>query len=189
MGLSFTRSLAVAAALGVLLTMLSAVTLLPAILGFVGTNIDRLGLPHRTRAHGGRGGVWHRWSRLVQRRPLTALVVGLAVLVVLAAPLFAIRLGFSDNGNRPADDTTRRAYDALADGFGEGFNGPLLLVADLPNGAADLDTLTDLQAELASTDGVATDPHPIANDANQATTMQVYTTNPPQHENTEQRQS
>src|SRR3546814_18068099 len=79
MGLSFTRSLAVAAALGVLLTMLSAVTLLPAILGFVGTNIDRLGLPHRTRAHGGRGGVWHRWSRLVQRRPLTALVVGLAV--------------------------------------------------------------------------------------------------------------
>src|SRR3546814_14568058 len=92
MGLSFPRSLAVAAALGVLLTMLSAVTLLPAILGFVGTNIDRLGLPHRTRAHGGRGGVWHRWSRLVQRRPLTALVVGLAVLVVLAAPLFAIRL-------------------------------------------------------------------------------------------------
>src|SRR3546814_17390353 len=116
--------------------MLAAVTLLPAILGFVGTNIDRLGLPHRTRAHGGRGGVWHRWRRLVQRRPLTALVVGLAVLVVLAAPLFAIRLGFSDNANRPPDDTTRRAYAALADGFGVGLHGPLLLVAHLPTRAA-----------------------------------------------------
>src|SRR3546814_13030275 len=100
MGLSFIRSLAVAAALGVLLTTLSAVTLLPAILGFVGTNIDRLGLPHRTRAHGGRDGVWHGCRCLLPRRTLPATVAGLAALVALAAPPLAIGPGFADNGNR-----------------------------------------------------------------------------------------
>ena len=71
----------------------------------------------------------------MQRRPVPALVVSLVVLLVLAAPLFAIRLGFGDNGNREEGDSIREAYDLLAEGFGPGFNGPLLVAAELPNGA------------------------------------------------------
>src|SRR5688500_17265618 len=96
-GTDLTSALAIAAATGVLLTMLASVTLLPAVLGFVGSNIDRFGLPHRRGAESHRDGFWYRWSRVVQRRPLAALVVSLVVLVTLAAPLFAIRLGFGDN--------------------------------------------------------------------------------------------
>ena len=76
----------------------------------------------------------YRWSRLVQRRPWPALVGGALFLVVLALPVFSLRLGFSDDGNFAKETTTRKAYDLLADGFGPGFNGPLVLVAKLPAG-------------------------------------------------------
>ena len=75
--------------------------------------------------------VWFRWSRVVQRRPWPAALGGLIVLVVLSIPVFSLRLGFSDEGNYPAETTTRKAYDLLAQGFGPGFNGPLLVVAAL----------------------------------------------------------
>src|SRR5206468_7235254 len=137
LGLDMIRGLAVGISLGVLMTMLAALTLLPAILGFVGHNIDRLGLPHRRRKQGAdHQSFWYRWSRLIQRRPWPASLIGALLLVALALPVFSMRLGFGDAGNRPAGDTTRRAYDLLADGFGPGFNGPLLLVAQTPGGRA-----------------------------------------------------
>ncbi|MFN0028175.1 MAG: MMPL family transporter [Acidimicrobiales bacterium] len=74
---------------------------------------------------------WFRWSRVVQRNPWPAALGGLAVLVLLMLPAFSLRLGFSDEGNFPAETTTRKAYDLLADGFGPGFNGPLLVVSKL----------------------------------------------------------
>jgi RND superfamily putative drug exporter len=133
LGLDMIRGLAAGIILGVLMTMLAALTLLPAVLGFVGHHIDRLGLPHRRHRHGAdQGALSHRWSRLVQRRPWPALLVGALVLAVLTLPMTGLRLGFGDAGNRPTTDTTRRAYDLLADGFGPGFNGPLLLVAQTP---------------------------------------------------------
>jgi RND superfamily putative drug exporter len=183
-GLDLTRALAIAAALGVLMTMLAAITLLPAILGFVGTNVDRLGLPHRSRAEGGRDGLWYRWSRVVQRRPVPGLVVGLVVLVALAAPLFAIRLGFADNGNRPEGDTTRDAHDLLAEGFGEGFNGPLLLAAELPHGPSDLAVLEDLASAVGETTGVQATTPPFPNGDGTAAIMQVFPTTSPQEEAT-----
>jgi RND superfamily putative drug exporter len=130
------QGLAIGIALGVLMTMLAAITLLPAVLGFVGQNIDRLGLPHKKRAEGEvRESFWYRWSRFLQRRPWPVAIAGVVILVVLALPVLSMRLAFADAGNRPTSDTTRRAYDLLVEGFGPGFNGPMILAIDMPGGA------------------------------------------------------
>ena len=186
MGLAMITGMAVGISLGVLMTMLASLTLLPAVLGFVGRNIDRLGLPHRKKEHATENSFWFRWSRLIQRRPWPALVAGLAVLLLLAIPVFSLRLGFGDAGNRPTSDTTRRAYDMLTEGFGAGFNGPLLLVAETPDGDADLQALNGLTARLRSTPGVAfaTDPNP--NPAGDAAILQVFPTTTPQDEATDE---
>jgi RND superfamily putative drug exporter len=76
----------------------------------------------------------YRWSRSVQRHPWRGVIGGGVLLVVLAIPLFGLRFGFSDQGNDPKGTSTRQAYDLLAEGFGPGFNGPLVLVAELPAG-------------------------------------------------------
>ncbi len=87
----------------------------------------------------------YRWSRVIQHRPWVAVIVGAVVLLVLAVPVLGLRLGFSDESNFAQDTTTKQAYDLLVDGFGPGFNGPLLLVAELPEGTdrAGLDAITD----------------------------------------------
>jgi len=152
---SIMRGVAIGISIGVLTTMLASVTLLPALLGFVGRKIDKFGLPHRKRADTDvRESGWKRWSHLIQRRPWPAAIIGLAVLLLRAVPLLSMRLGFTDAGNRPTSDTTRRAYDLVADGFGAGFNGPLLLAAETPNGQADVDKLNELTAKLNETKGV-----------------------------------
>jgi RND superfamily putative drug exporter len=156
MNLDFMRSVAVAAVSAVAMTMLAAITLLPALLGFVGRNIDRFGLPHRAAAEGdGTRSFWYRWSRLIQAHPWPALGASAAVLIALALPVFALRLGFADAGNRRESDTTRRAYDLLSSGFGPGFNAPVLIVVDTAGGSADAATLQELTAALRGTAGVA----------------------------------
>jgi RND superfamily putative drug exporter len=183
-GTDLTNALAVAAATGVLLTMLASITLLPAVLGFVGHNIDKFGLPHGKRTKTEREGFWYRWSRVVQRRPVPALLLSLAVLLALAAPLFAIRLGFGDNGNREPGDSIRESYDLLAEGFGPGFNGPLLIAAELPNGPQDLAVLEELATTLRATEGVEAASPPIPNEAGDVAIMQVFPTTSPQDEAT-----
>jgi RND superfamily putative drug exporter len=184
-GQSVIRGVAIAIAIGVAMTMVASVTLLPALLGFVGRNIDRLGLPHRRRAEtSGHESVWYRWSRVLQRRPWPALVVGFVILLTLAVPTVAMRLGFSDAGNRPTSDTTRQAYDLLSKGFGPGFNGPLLLAAETRGGSSDLPVLQRLSTELSRTPGIAFATAPQANDAGTAAIMQVFPTTAPQDEAT-----
>ncbi len=92
----------------------------------------------------------YRWSRLIQRRPWPAFLAGALFLMVLAVPVLGLRLGFSDEGNFAKDTTTRKAYDLLADGFGPGFNGPLIMVAEVRPG-------TDLAALAAVGDAVGRD--------------------------------
>src|SRR5204863_1820366 len=101
MGISFVRGLAVGASLAVLVTMAATVTLLPALLGFIGRNIDRYSLHRRRRAESARRSesVWYRWSRIVQARPWPAFVGALAVLIALAIPVFSLRMGSTDAGN------------------------------------------------------------------------------------------
>ena len=102
------------------------------------------------------GGVWARWAGTVERRPAVLAAVAAAVMVVLAIPVLSLRLGSSDQGNDPSSSTTRQTYDLLAKGFGPGFNGPLLLVAQTgsPTDAAALRTLQDRLPHVANVTSV-----------------------------------
>jgi putative drug exporter of the RND superfamily len=145
-GVSFIRGLAVGSSLAVLFVMAAAVTLLPAVLGFVGHTIDRFALPGARRHKASvEHSFWVRWSRTLQRQPAPALALGLVILVVLTLPVFGMRLGVADTGNESTDQTVRRAYDLLSEGFGPGSNGPLLVVAELtsPNDLATMESLAD----------------------------------------------
>jgi RND superfamily putative drug exporter len=97
---------------------------------------------------------WYKWSRIVQHRPWRAAIGGLVILVVLLIPVSQLRLGFSDHGNDPSSDTTRKAYDLLALGFGPGSNGPLFLVSDVPAGTDPL-LIDKITNAVQSTPGVA----------------------------------
>jgi putative drug exporter of the RND superfamily len=185
MGLAMMNGLAIGIALGVLMTMLGAITLLPAILGFVGLKIDSLGLPHRKREEGGHDrSFWYRWSQLLQRKPWPPLIIGAAFLLLLTVPLFSMRLGNSDTGTNPTSDTTRRAYDLLAEGFGPGFNGPFLLISKTPGGEADMTTLGELTAKLNQTGDVAFASPPQPNKDGTAALIQVVPKSAPQDEAT-----
>ncbi len=96
---------------------------------------------------------WYRWSRLIQRRPWPPLLGGVIVLVVLASPLFSIRLGFGDTGNLTEDKTARKAYELMADGFGAGASGPLILVSTDP--ATNAESALKVDAALAADEGIA----------------------------------
>jgi RND superfamily putative drug exporter len=173
------RGVAVGTTIGVLMTMLASVTLLPALLGFVGRNIDRFGLPHRGQAKD-KAPFWKRWARTIQRRPWPAIGVSLVILLAMAAPIVSMRLGFGDEGNDPTSSTTRQAYDLLAEGFGPGFNGPLVLASELPDGASDLADLQRLSETLNGTEGVAFATPPIPNADETAAIVQVVPTTAPQ---------
>lgn len=130
----------------------------------------------------------YKWSRVIQHRPWTAAISGALILVLLMLPVLSLRLGFSDEGNYPENTTTRKAYDLLAAGFGPGFNGELILVAELPEGwtPADLDTITEA---LQGADGVAFASPPNLNDpqnpaASTAALWQVVPETAPQDEAT-----
>ena len=115
----------------VMVAVAAAVTLLPALLGFVGHNIDKLKLPGVSAASaGGEHTLASRWAHHVSRYPWPYLLVSAAILGLLIVPFFSIRLGQTDAGNNPPDSTTRKAYDLLSDGFGPGFNGPLAVVVE-----------------------------------------------------------
>jgi RND superfamily putative drug exporter len=155
MGLPYLYGAALAAMLAVVVVMLAAVTLLPALLGFMGRRVDRLRIPGTGRAPADLGATpAARWARGVQRRPVLAAVLATAVLVALALPTTGLRLGFPDAGNDREGTTTREAYDMIARGFGPGANGPLLVVAET-NGAGDRVALERMASDIRSQPGVA----------------------------------
>ncbi|MGF1595789.1 MAG: MMPL family transporter [Acidimicrobiales bacterium] len=129
----------------------------------------------------------YRWSRMIQRHPWAALLVGSTILLALAAPVLGLRLGFSDEGNFPENTSTRRAYDLIAEGFGPGYNGPLLVTAVLDQPAA-MAQVQVLQAEIAATPGVAVASPPIPNDPEnpEAVLIRIVPTTSPQDLATEE---
>jgi RND superfamily putative drug exporter len=155
--LNFLTGISIAAAVTVLFTVVSAITLLPAMLGVFGIKVlsrrERRVLakegPHDEHATG----FWARWSAFVSWHPRTLAALALAVIVVLAIPLFSLRLGTGDQGNDPAGSTTRKAYDMLATGFGPGFNGPLQLVGQVGS-PADAAAFQQLTTTVENTPGV-----------------------------------
>jgi putative drug exporter of the RND superfamily len=188
MGFPFIEGIAVGGAAAVLVTMLASISLLPALIGFVGRNIDKLHIPRLRKVETtGHRSFWFRWSRIIQRRPWTTGLAGLAALIALTIPLFSIRLGLADAGNDPEELTTRRAYDLLSEGFGPGFNGPLILAAEL-SGPQDLEALGRVAGSVQSTQGVAFASPPIPNDPTNPTAaiVTVYPTTSPQAVETEE---
>jgi RND superfamily putative drug exporter len=128
----------------------------------------------------------YRWSRLIQRRPWTAAIAGAVALLLLMIPVFGLRLGFSDESNFPESSSTKKAYELLVDGFGPGFNGPLLLVATLPQGTR-LADVAAVRNAVAADPGVAFVSEATPNGPNPTAVLwNVVPTSGPQEEATTQ---
>jgi RND superfamily putative drug exporter len=178
---------AISASLAVLVVMVAAVTLLPAILSYLGPRVDRLRIPllgRVGRSAGGEESIAGRWSHLVQRRPWIAAAASLAVLLALAAPALGMRLGFPDAGNDPPDTMTRQAYDLISEGFGPGTNGPIVVAAELPEPAA-RGAVDALALQLRHEKGVDYVAAPRVNGAGSAALLTVIPTTSPQDSKTE----
>jgi RND superfamily putative drug exporter len=186
-GIPFLTAMGLGAALTVFLAVLIAITLLPAMLGFAGTNIDRwrVGRARTGSAEEAEASLSGRFARKVIARPAISLTAGLVIIAVLAIPFLSMRLGMTDAGASPKDTTERKAYDLLAEGFGPGFNGPLTLVVDT-SGADDPEAaLTTISQAIADDPGVAAVGAPMTNEAGDTTVIPVIPTTSPSSAETE----
>ena len=188
-GLQFTgvpnfTSMGYATGLVVLVTVLAAVTLLPALLGLAGMRVynrrsRRAGRLESTASHSAMAA---RLAHTVARRPIVWLVGSTMLLLALAAPALGLRIGTSDAGNEPTDTTIRQAYDLTAAAFGPGSNGPLLVVAEVSRLGAG--GLAGLRADLASTAGVASVTPPALSPDGSTAVLTVTPTTGPQDDAT-----
>jgi RND superfamily putative drug exporter len=194
-GVAFMYGLAIAAVIAVLLTLLASLTLLPALLARFGPRLVRPGDARgghlKRRGHAGGDGAaahdavtseysaWRRWSATVQRHPWPLAIVSLAVMVALVTPVLALRLDESDAGNNPSSLSSRHAFDLLAQGFGQGFNGPLLLVAEL-SGHAQATALSTLRTDVAATPGVVAVTQPRVSPSGNVAVIQAYPSSAPE---------
>jgi putative drug exporter of the RND superfamily len=204
LGVDFLYGVAISASIGVLLVMLASLTLLPALLTISGAKVAAGGRRARAKAraraaaaqaHGsspengvagtpgaastaGAGAAWLRWATFVQRRPRSIAAVSAVVMLAIAAPASALRLGSSDAGNDPTAHTTYRAYELIAEGFGEGFSGPLLVVAKLPTPSGQ--AVQRLRSAIAATHGVLGVAPPRLSPDGSVATLTVYPGSSPQ---------
>jgi len=191
--LRFLDGVVIGTSLTVVFSVLAAVTLLPALLGLLGTRVlsrrqrRKLadgGTSRSSEAESGGGpepeqvsGLAARWSTNVQKRPRSIALMALVVMAVLALPVLSLRLGATDQGNDDATTTTRKAYDLLAEGFGPGFNGPLQVVSS----GGDTDALVKSIGDTPGVSRVAALPP-----AQGVSVIQVVPTTSPQSEKTDQ---
>ncbi|ONK13447.1 MMPL family transporter [Streptomyces sp. MP131-18] len=187
LGLGSLQGLALSVALTVLVTMLASLTLLPALLGVFGERFARQFTARaEKRAAKGKAPAGTSWRRLaggVQRHPVIALVLAVGAIVALALPAMNLRLGFNDAGNDAPDSTSRQAYDLLSTGFGPGFNGPLIIVAEGGDGgaAAAAQAAAD---ELGGTAGIQAVTPPVPTEDGAIATLFVFPESAPQDEAT-----
>ena len=162
--ISYISGLGIAAAVTVLFTVAAAATLLPALLGFLGLRVlsrrDRRRLAANGPAPAGTAGWWTRLAAFVQRHPAPLAAAAAAVMLVLAIPVLSLRLGTSDAANDPASTTTHKAYELLAEGFGQGFNGPLQVVGTTASPASTA-AFTRLAGTLRTEPGIAAVSAPV----------------------------
>jgi RND superfamily putative drug exporter len=181
-GLPYMYGVAISASLAVLVVMLASITLLPALLSYLGPKVDRLRIPflgRRLEKEGSSDSPAARWSHAVQRRPWTAAIVATAILLALAAPALGMRLGFPDAGNDKPGTMTRQAYDLISEGFGPGANGPLVIAAELPE-AGGRSAIDGLTTQLREDPGVAYVAAPRFNSSGTAAILTVIPTTSPQ---------
>jgi RND superfamily putative drug exporter len=155
-GVGFLTSIGLATSLVVLFAMAAALTLLPALLSLLGDRIDSGRIVGRRRsAKPAEATAWWRLAHRIAARPWPYLVAASVVLLLLAAPALSLKTGFPNAGDNPRSTTERRAYDLLTDGFGPGFNAPLLVVADLKGTGVTADDVPGLAQSLAADRGIA----------------------------------
>jgi putative drug exporter of the RND superfamily len=198
-GVGFVGSLGLAAAIVVVVTMISALTLVPAFLGFARQTIRALTARVRARKAGltarqqaartaaatheqHEHSAFARWGRMVSDRPWPWAVLSVAALVVLAIPLFSITLGQPDNGTNPTSQSNRQAYDLISQGFGVGVNGPLTVVVKLPNqsSSANSSLVSTMQSDISKTAGVASVTPAQVNSSGTTAVFNVIATTRPQ---------
>ncbi len=179
-GIPFIAAAGVAIAAVVLIMVAASITLLPAFLGLAGHSIDRFGLPWRRAARDGHAPRarhrWQRWGTHVARHAVAYAVGATLLLLALAVPVLALRLGFPDEGTLPDSRTQRQAYDLVAEGFGPGANGPLAIAVDLAGDPSVVEPLYDAVTEDPGIASVA--PPRIDTDAGVAVLLAVATTAP-----------
>jgi RND superfamily putative drug exporter len=166
----------------VVVSMLIAVSLLPALLGLAGNRIDRFAI-HRKRAvdeaHRTLSG---KWAHHVGRRPWRYALGSLAVLLVAAAPVLGMRIGFADDSNEAEGSTARESYELLSESFGPGLSGTLNAVVELP--AGDTTTAVATRDAIATTEGVAGVSGPVLSDTGDTAIISIIPTSSPQDEQT-----
>jgi RND superfamily putative drug exporter len=176
-GVPFMTAAGIAISVIVLIMVISSVTLLPAFLGLAGHRINGLGRRRNRRRGGAAEGLgWRRWGGHVTRHAAAYAVGATIVLMALAAPVLALQIGTPDEGALPPSRTERRAYDLVADGFGPGINGPLVVAVDI---SKDPNVVDPLARAIRADPGVASvAPPEVDRDAGVATLVAFPTTGP-----------
>ncbi|MCX5558361.1 MMPL family transporter [Streptomyces sp. NBC_00038] len=181
----------IAAAGTVVIAVLIALTMIPALLGYAGKKVQPAGKKSKLLGGGraakkeGKPNMGTRWASFVVRRPVAVLLFGVVALGAAAIPATSLELGLGDDGSQPTSTTQRRAYDTLSDGFGPGFNGPLMIVADVKSSDdpdAAVTTVTDRIKGLD--DVVSVTPSPL-NEAGDTATITVIPDSKPSSITTE----
>ena len=188
------RTLGVAAAIGVGVMILAALTLLPALFGLVGHKIDSFRFPisFRDTSADPESSFWGRFATLMARRPWTMLISGTVVLLICAVPFLSIDFGMPDDSSMPTSLSQQQAFELMDEGFGSGVNAPLLVVASVPGGTASSlsTTLQPLTTSLAvgqpagTVAGIQYAVGPIPNAAGDAAIYQIIPSSGPNSEET-----
>jgi RND superfamily putative drug exporter len=191
-GIPYVTRLGFMSAIAVAVMMVAAVTLVPAVLGLAGRHINSIRVPHlrrkaRAAAHhsvtGARPGGWERWATFMSRHRWSAVIISLAILLTLAAPVLSMRLGQTDDGTLPENLTQRQAYDLITQGFGAGANGPLFLAVALPR-PGDTAPVDAIEQAVAKVPGVQVTPSQVSPDGSAALVVAIPP-GAPQSEQTE----
>ncbi|MYS70405.1 MMPL family transporter [Streptomyces sp. SID5926] len=188
----------IAAAGTVAIAVLIALTMIPALLGYAGRRVkpagakgkrlgrSRKGEPKQDQPAGQpKANLGTRWASFVVRRPLAVLLLGVIGLGAAAVPAASLELGLPDDGSQPTSTTQRRAYDLLSEGFGPGFNGPLMVVVDAKGSDAPKDAFTDVEQRIKGLDGVVAVTPPAPNKGGDTATITVVPDSKPSSVQTE----
>ena len=179
-GIPLVGKMGVGTGIAIAMVVFSSIVVLPIFAGALGKRLEPKDPAHVARSEG-----FERWGRRLVAHPWLAVGAGALVMIVLALPFTDLRLGQPDDGNKPAGTTDRRAYDQLADSFGAGFTGPLLLaVGSTDGGEVDPAQLGQVTAAIESDDGVAAVAKPAPNPDGTAAIINVIPTSSPQDERT-----